>query len=657
MVKHRFAFAQALVLGFFLSCCTLNAFAQSSTRGQEDSEKSNATKKVSTSNALEHKIRPGAQRVTMYVNSSKILTLEGKQIPRALVNNPELVNAIAISSNQIQLSGLKAGVTQINLWDDDSELYSIDVIVYGDAKELELLLETEFPNASLRVRPLSSSVVISGWVDGPEVISRVIQMAEDYYPKVINNIRVGDNQQVQLHVQVMEVSRTKLRQLGVDWGFFATDGFVAQSVGGLIAETTQNAAAVAGTGASTMTFGIAGSDSSFFGVVDALRQHDLVKILAEPVLTTVSGRPAAFNAGGEFPILIPQGLGTVAIEYKTFGTRVDFVPIVLGNGNIRLEVRPQVSEIDASRGVDINGFTVPGLVNRWVDTAVEMRAGQTLALAGLIQDRIEAQNRGVPVLSDLPWAGALFRRVVQSQNEVELLVMVRPEFVDAMDPHEVPLFGPGEQTTIPTDKEMFCRGYLEVPACCPDGSCVKCRAGRGKYSANSISGSLHGQGHSGFGAPSPSIIGGGETIHGGEAMQGGFQMPNPSMGFESNGVPLPQPTPAAPMNFAPPQGGQATGLPAPNAGPLMRQSQQVRPNGTAARNVGGMPFGMRAPQQNRQPAQQQVVLQQSPVVMRPVVQQQPVMVLQQQPVMQARQPVTQAMQPTVRVQQNYVGPR
>ena len=144
-------------------------------------------------------------------------------------------------------------------------------------------------------------------------------MAEDYYPKVINNIRVGDNQQVQLHVQVMEVSRTKLRQLGVDWGWFGVDNFVTQGVGGLIAETTSNAGVVTGTGASTMTFGLAGSESSFFGVIDALRQHDLVKILAEPVLTTVSGRPAAFNAGGEFPILIPQGLGTVAIEYKKFG--------------------------------------------------------------------------------------------------------------------------------------------------------------------------------------------------------------------------------------------------------------------------------------------------------------------------------------------------
>lgn len=535
MARHRFACAQAICLGFLLSCCFTSAFAQQS----EDVYST-------TVNALEYKIRPGSQRVSMYVNSSKILTLEGKQIPRALVNNPDLLNAIAISPNQLQLSGVKAGVTQINLWDENAELYTIDVIVYGDAKELELLLETEFPNASLRVRPLASSVVLSGWVDGPEVISRVVRMAEDYYPKVINNIRVGDNQQVQLHVQVMEVSRTKLRQLGVDWSVFGSSDFLAQSVSGLVAETTSNSGTVIGRGSSSVTFGLAGDNSTFFGVVDALRQYDLVKVLAEPVLTTVSGRPAAFNAGGEFPVLVPQGLGTVAVEFKNFGTRVDFVPIVLGNGNIRLEVRPQVSEIDNARGVDLNGTRIPGLRNRWVDTAVEMRAGQTLALAGLIQDRVESQNRGLPVLADLPWAGSLFRRVETETNEIELLVMVRPEFVDAMNPEEVPMFGPGEQTTNPDDTELYMRGYIEVPTCCPDGSCVKCRAGRGQFA------------NPGF-TPMPTEALGPQTQ---------------SVGVVT-GYPLVVPPPA----------------PAPDPAPTTPKDSEVEPDDSGV----GLPFGIRRP--------------------------------------------------------------
>jgi pilus assembly protein CpaC len=324
--------------------------------------------------------------------------------------------------------------------------------------------------------PLASSVVLSGRVDRPEDVSRIVRMAEDYYPKVINNIMVGGVQQVLLHVKVMEVSRTKLRALGFDWANFGNTDFVVQSVSGTLGSFTQ-AGTATGTGGETITFGLIGPNNSFFGFLEALRENNLAKILAEPALVTVSGRPASFNAGGEFPILVPQSLGTIGIEYKEFGTRVDFVPIVLGNGSIRLEVRPQVSELDNANGVTVNGNRIPGLRTRWVDTAVEMRAGQTLALAGLIQTRIESQNRGIPWLADLPWAGAAFRRVEEQQNEIELVVTVRPELVDALDPHEVPGCLPGDQTTVPTDVELYFRGYIEVPNCCPDGSCGSCQTG------------------------------------------------------------------------------------------------------------------------------------------------------------------------------------
>jgi pilus assembly protein CpaC len=222
-----------------------------------------------------------------------------------------------------------------------------------------------------------------------------------------------------------------------------------------------------------VAFGIINNANAFFGFVDALKQNNLVKVLAEPTLVAVNGRPASFNSGGEFPILVPQSLGTISIQYRQFGTRVDFVPIALGNGRVRLEVRPTVSEIDPSRSVVINNTTVPGLRSRWVDTAVEMNAGQTLALAGMLQTQVEAEHRGLPVLSDLPWVGAAFRRVREQANEIELLVLVTPEFVDALDPQDVPPCGPGQTTTSPTDCELYGRGYLEVPNQCGDN----CRVG------------------------------------------------------------------------------------------------------------------------------------------------------------------------------------
>ncbi|MCA9199111.1 MAG: type II and III secretion system protein family protein [Planctomycetales bacterium] len=417
------------------------------------------------------------QQLDMVVNSSRIVRLN-KEIPRAFVDNQDVVRVTPLSASKVRLSAAKTGVTQVTLYDADGDIYTLDVVVVGDSRELELLLKSEFPQASLRVRPLANSVILTGRVDKPEVVNRIVRIAEDYYPKVINNISVGGVQQVNLHVKVMEVSRSKLRTMGIDWANFGSSDSIAQSVSGVIAQASIPARSVVTSGNETLSLGLVGSNNSFFAFMEALREHNLAKVLAEPTLTTVSGRPASFNAGGEFPILVPQSLGTTAIEFKEFGTRVDFVPIVLGNGHIRLEVRPQVSELDAANGVTINGTVIPALRTRWVDTAVEMRAGQTLALAGLIQTKTEAQNLGLPWLSDLPWAGAAFRRTREIRNEIELVVLVRPELVDALDPHEVPACGPGERTTSPSDVELHFRGYLEVPNCCDDGSCPSCQAGQ-----------------------------------------------------------------------------------------------------------------------------------------------------------------------------------
>jgi pilus assembly protein CpaC len=397
-----------------------------------------------------------SQRLEMVANTSRILSL-GENIPRAQVNNPEILELTPLSPTQVQVFAKKPGVTQVNLWNKNDEVRSVDVIVYGDARELTMLLQSQFPTASLKVVPLANSVVVSGYVDRPDQVSRVVRIAEDFYPKVINNINVGGVQQVLLHVKVMEVSRTKMRAMGFDWSITNGADFLVSSVSGLLSS--------AGTpvGGDTVRFGIVDNNVNFLGVLEALRQNNVVKILAEPTMVTVSGRAAKFVVGGEFPILVPAGLGTVSIEYKTFGTVVDFVPIVLGNGRIRLEVRPTVSELDNSQGVTLNNTTVPGLNVRQVDTGVEMSAGQTLALAGLIQNRVEAENKGIPILSDLPYLGVPFRRVEEKNNEIELLIMVTPELVEAMDAHEVPPLGPGMHTVSPPDGDLYWRGHIEVP--------------------------------------------------------------------------------------------------------------------------------------------------------------------------------------------------
>jgi pilus assembly protein CpaC len=417
---------------------------------------------------VEFHLEGPARQLNMIVNTSRIMTTD-KQIPKVLVNDSSVLLVKPLGTNQLQISALKQGVTQIAVWDSDGRAHTIDVIVYADTRELEITLKDQYPTCSLKIRPLSNSVMISGYVDRPEAVYGIIKIAEEWYPNVITNITVGGVQTVLLHVRMMEVSRTKLRKLGFDWANINGDDFVVQSVSGIIA-AVDPLAQVATAGGDTVRFGIVSGSNTFFGFLEALRQYNMVKVLANPTIVTTSGRPAAFNVGGEFPILVPGGLGTTTIEYKQFGTRVDFVPIVLGNGNLRLEVRPQISEVDSARSVSVGNVTVPGLRDRWVDTAVEMKPGQTLALAGLVQERIETENKGIPWLADLPWAGAMFRRVEERKNEIELLIMVTPELVSALDPHEVPPCPPGTRTTSPCDVELFFKGYMETPKCCPPGA-------------------------------------------------------------------------------------------------------------------------------------------------------------------------------------------
>ncbi len=415
------------------------------------------------------------ERLELTVNSSRILTLE-KRIPRMVVNNPELLSVNALSANQVQIAARKPGVTQVNLWDEEGEVYSVDVTIYGDVKELEHALQRLFPGASVKVVRLTNSLVLEGFVERPEDVSPIVRLAEDYAPKIVDNITVGGVQQVILKVKVMEVSRTKLRRLGFDFIQQAGNGshFVS-SVSGLLSSISSNTSGVtASVSGDTARFAVVDGGDSFFGFINALQQNNVAKILADPTLTAVSGRPAHFNVGGELPIIIPSGLGQTTVEYKKFGTQIDFVPIVLGNGNIRLEVRPRVSEIDDSRSIQLQEFTVPALTVREVDTGVELKAGQTLALAGLIQTRIEAQERGLPFFGDLPYVGAAFRSVEEEVNEIELLILVTPEFADGMEPHEVPPCGPGMETVSPTNCQLYGGGHLEVPSCGPCGPANFC---------------------------------------------------------------------------------------------------------------------------------------------------------------------------------------
>lgn len=425
---------------------------------------------IANSNVTLQETREGRQAIQMVVSTSREITAD-KPFKQVRIQNPDVIKAIPLTGgNRLQISAIQTGVTQVDLVGADDSVYSVEVMVLGDVRELEAILRQQFPEAKVVVTPIQKGCIVSGFVTSDEYVEQVVHIAEQYFPTVINRVTVTGVHTIQLETQVMEVSRTKLKELGIDWAFSNGDDVIANSAGGLLraAGTT-----FTGTGTQNFTVGVAENGTSLFNAIKALRQNNLVKVLANPTLTAVDGRPASFNVGGEIPIVVPSGLGQVGIQYREFGTRVDYVAKIRGEGRVYLEVRPYVSEIDPTRSVTIEGTAVPGLRTRYLETGVELQAGQTLALGGLLQTRTESLNSGLPFFADLPYVGALFRTTRELQNEIELLITVTPHFAGPMDAHEVTMGGPGTNTTTPTERDLYWRGYIEVPVgenCNPDGS-------------------------------------------------------------------------------------------------------------------------------------------------------------------------------------------
>jgi pilus assembly protein CpaC len=245
----------------------------------------------------------------------------------------------------------------------------------------------------------------------------------------------------------MEVSRTKLRELGVDLSW--TDG---------AKQITNTPVGISLTNATNIFSG-----EEFSMLVRALRQQELIKFLAEPTVVATHGRPARFTVGGRVPYIVPSGIGQVQVEYEEYGTSVDFLPFVVGPGRIRLEVRPEVKEPDPSLSITANDINVTAFRQRYVETAVELQAGQTFAIAGLLQSRTESTTRETPLLGEIPLIGLFFRGMRERRNDVELLITVTPELVDAMDPHQVPRGGPGLNSMSPNDHDFYLNGHIEVP--------------------------------------------------------------------------------------------------------------------------------------------------------------------------------------------------
>jgi pilus assembly protein CpaC len=392
----------------------------------------------------------------------KVTTIGDPQRPE--VNDPRKIRVTAVAP----------GLTSLILVDETGESYVVEVLVSGDTKQLEAIIRRGFPDSSVHAIKVKDSVLLLGWVNQPDQLTPIVEIAEQFHPKVLNYLRVSGIQQVMLQVKIMEVQRGRIRTMGFNF-LNLRDGSYVTSTPGSIATLASLAAPFGGpagvTGApgnATAMFGVITNNNVFQGFIEALKQESLLRILAEPTLVTVNGRPANFLSGGEFPILVPGGLGTVTVQFKPFGVRLEFVPMVLGNGRVRLEVAPEVSEKDFTTQVTVGNTVVPGLTTRRANAQVEMNFGQTMIISGLINNRVQSRTQKVPFLGELPWVGAAFRRVSHDEAETELLILVTPQLAEPLDPSQVPEYGPGQNTVSPTDAELYGSGYLEVPRYGPE---------------------------------------------------------------------------------------------------------------------------------------------------------------------------------------------
>jgi pilus assembly protein CpaC len=404
--------------------------------------------------------------------------------------DPEVVNVTKVDMhpNEIRVHALTPGVTSLVLVDESNKSYTVEVFVIGDVRHLQAYLKNLFPNDAVTAVAVRESVVLRGYVSVPENIPRIIDIAKEFYPNVINQMEVGGDQEIQLKVRVVEIDRTKLRQLGFNFNGMTNNAFVAGIPGGLAPLATLatplatppslsvNPAQFT-TAAPSLIGGVVNNNYSLSMFLNALESESLLKILASPVLTTTNGTPANLLSGGEFPILVPQSLGTVTVQWKEYGVRLTAVPLLLGNGRVRLNLQPEVSQKDLSNSITTNGLTVPALTTRRVNTSVEMRFGETFMLGGLIEVQDTAQTNKVPWLGELPYVGSLFRTVSYQSVETELVIMVTPTLAGAMSEAQTPPGGPGMFTDQPTDRELYGYGLIEVPSY--GSHCNNCGTGAG----------------------------------------------------------------------------------------------------------------------------------------------------------------------------------
>ena len=407
---------------------------------------------------------------TLEVPMNRAVVVESDQpFAELSIANPAIADISSLSDRTIYVLGKAPGLTTLTLLDANGRIITnVDVRVASDISEFKERLRQILPGETIEVRTANDGIVLSGTVSSAARLQRALDLAERYAPERVSNLMVvGGIQQVMLKVRFAEMQRTVSKSLsaslalngsaaggnlGLNGGTNTTNnsGGITTALGGAVPSINENNGA--------MLFGFNAGSVQVGVLLEALETKGVVRTLAEPNLTALSGQEAKFLAGGEYPIPVAQDSGSVTVEYKPFGVELNFIPRVVDGDLINLELEAAVSSIDPNNGATFNNFTVDAFKRRETKTTVELRDGESFAIAGLLQDDFRDSAGQVPWLGDLPILGALFRSADYNRQQSELVIIITAHLVTPTRGEALAL--PTDRVRPPSEKDLFLHGRV-----------------------------------------------------------------------------------------------------------------------------------------------------------------------------------------------------
>ncbi len=418
-----------------------------------------------------------AEDLQMTVGQSMVLDFAAS-IGQISTSNPDIVDASPVTHEEVLLHAKSYGTATVIVWGKSGEKRFYNVTVESNLDPLRKLYQETFPGFAIHVQSARDSLSITGHVPTKDIADRVTALAAPFAKTVVSDLALdtqGADEQVLLHVVFALLDRSVEDQFAVNLvstGAGNTPGGIT-SGGAPAPQITQLGGTIGAPAAGTATaFSISDAlnifafrpDLNLGAFIRALQTRQLLQILAEPNLLTSNGKEASFVAGGEFPVPVLQGgaaAGAITIMYREFGIKLDFAPTITEHNTIRIHVKPEVSSLDFTNAITLNGFTIPALATRKAETYVELSGGQTFLIAGLVDDEVTQTLTRIPGLASLPILGALFRSKAETRTKTELVIMVTPRIASPLKP--------GEKAPLPRMIEPF---LPPVPATSSDAKPV-----------------------------------------------------------------------------------------------------------------------------------------------------------------------------------------